>query len=458
MLIAVENLRCTVADARSDETAWIDDILSFEQKRRPGARPFGDGRTHLYSRATQKFPTGFLPAVLKYAQRDDVKIEVLDKRVRPAPPDESIDISWLRSYQRAAVDRALERERGVFWHVTSAGKTEVAAALTKRSPTLRVLFAVHRLDLLEQTAARFLKRDACDEVGMIGDGVWNPKRVTVASLASLYTSLHLERTKKFLRSIDLVMFDEAHTLPAGSHYRVAMSMPNAFYRYGFSGTPFARGDQKSLYLWGATGPVIHRVSAEELITAGVVAQPTIHMLTCVQVLNAGARWDELYRRGVVESKPRNQLVLSAIARAAKPCLVFVKSIDHGRILEQALRTRGENVEFVWGSKSTAVRKAAIRRLVHGDTNVLIANVIFQEGIDIPELQSLVIAAGGKSIITVLQDVGRGMRRHDSEGRETKSAFQVFDILDRGTRQLARHANDRLAAYAIEKYPVIQEST
>lgn len=456
MLIAVENLRCTVVEAKPSEAKWIDDILSFEQKTRPGARRFGDGRTHLYSRATKKFPTGFIPSVVKYALRDDVKVELIDKRVRPAPFDESADIAWLRSYQRSAVDRAVERERGVFWHVTSAGKTEVAAALVKRSPTMRCLFAVHRLDLLEQTAERFLKRGV-EEVGLIGDGTWNPKRVTVASFPSLYASLHAKRTQAFLKGVDLVMFDEAHTLPAGSHYRVAMSLPNAYYRYGFSGTPFARGDQKSLYLWGATGPVIHRVSAEELITAGVIAQPTIHMIPVVQVLNASATWNDLYRRGIVESKTRNTAVLGAIARAAKPCLVFVKSIDHGRILENALRARGENVEFVWGSKSTAVRKAAIRRLVHGDTNVLIANVIFQEGIDIPELQSLVLAAGGKSTITVLQDVGRGMRRFDSEGRVTKEAFQVFDFLDRGTRQFARHTNERLAAYGIEKYPVIQES-
>ena len=103
-----------------------------------------------------------------------------------------------------------------------------------------------------------------------------------------------------------------------------------------------------------------------------------------------------------------------------------------------------------------VRRAAIRRLVHGDTDILIANVIFQEGIDIPELQSVVIAAGGKSTIAILQDVGRGMRKYTAEGAVAKSAFQVFDFADRGSAVLARHTRGRLEAYAVEKYPVIEE--
>jgi superfamily II DNA or RNA helicase len=131
------------------------------------------------------------------------------------------------------------------------------------------------------------------------------------------------------------------------------------------------------------------------------------------------------------------------------------------------------VEFVFGKVQTHARQGAVRRLVHGDIDVLIANVIFQEGIDIPELQSVVNAAGGKSTIAAVQTTGRGMRRHDSTGRETKAEFFVYDVADRscgcryrgsdgkaryghaGCRWAERHTRGRMLAYRGEGYEVTE---
>jgi superfamily II DNA or RNA helicase len=90
----------------------------------------------------------------------------------------------------------------------------------------------------------------------------------------------------------------------------------------------------------------------------------------------------------------------------------------------------------------------MRRLNNGDDDLLVATNIFNEGVDIPELKSVVIAAGGSSSIQALQRIGRGMRRTDS-----KSRFYVYDLLDSGQRWMERHAKARQRAYRSEGHTV-----
>jgi superfamily II DNA or RNA helicase len=216
------------------------------------------------------------------------------------------------------------------------------------------------------------------------------------------------------------------------------------------------------------GPVIHRIRAEALIDAGVLAKPEITMTRVQASALDVATWGEAYDQLVVHSAKRNGVVLRCAEKAIKPCLLFVNHVEHGRILERLLRGKGTKVEFVWGKHKLATRRSAIERLVMGETDVLICNVIFQEGIDIPELQSVVIAQGGKSVIAALQRVGRGMRRRSRTGEVTKETFKVFDIKDvgcgclaakrhRACRWLISHTRHRAAAYNSERYQVIEDT-
>ncbi len=457
MLIEVTNTQCRVIHASPSEEAWLDYTLSFEQKAQKHGRGavLGDGRTHLFSKARRSFPAGFIGSVMKFAAAESMKIELVERRGDPLAWDAAADTKWLRWYQAEALERSRTRERGVFWHATGAGKTEVIAALTLVRQCKWIILT-HRKSLMIQTAERCSKRGV-EDVGMVGDGVFEPGRVTVATFNTIHRGLHTARVKKLLAECQGMMIDECHVAPAQSFYSVAMACQNAYFRYGFSGTPFARGDDKSLYTWAVTGPIIHRVSAKTLIDEGVLSKPTIRMIPVVQDNLPRTRdWHAIYDAGIVNSRVRNAAVIAAARKAVKPCLVFVKAIPHGKKLEDALMAAGETVEFVWGKHETAKRQAAIRRLVHGDTDILICNVIFQEGIDIPELQSIVIAAGGKSTIAVLQDVGRGTRKHAEDGSVTKEAFTVYDIADRGHSTLAAHARERVKAYGVEAYDVVEE--
>jgi superfamily II DNA or RNA helicase len=142
----------------------------------------------------------------------------------------------------------------------------------------------------------------------------------------------------------------------------------------------------------------------------------------------------------------------------------VTQVKHGKALCSLLERNGLKAEFAWGEKETSMRHAALKRLERGETEVLVANGIFQLGIDLPSLKSVVIATGGKSVIAALQRIGRGMR---ADAKTNKTTFEVFDIYDKGCgctedkdrddpphvgcRILEKHSKERLKAYRSEGF-------
>ena len=446
MIIEVTNLHAKVVASTPEDDRMLRDYLSFESAgaaySQAVQRGHWDGKLHLFNEVTRTFPAGLLPLVKKEAARHGVPVEVIDQRVRA--PATGPDPGWLRDYQQAALAACLRRGHGIVHAATGAGKTEVFVALGVKVPC-RWLVLTHTADLLHQTVARWKLRVPNEEPGIVGDGHWLPKRWTVATFQTLFRGLRDPRVLKLLADAEGVVIDEAHVAPADSFWKVVMRTQNAAWRFGFSGTPLARGDKRNAFVIAATGPVIHRVQSQTLVDAGVLSRPTIRVAAVHQSGLAGS-WREVYSKGVVESVRRNTIVAVIASEAAKPSLVFVKEIVHGRALLRAIAKQGCRAEFVFGDDTSGERSAAIRRLRRGDIDTLITSPIFEQGVDIPEVRSVVVAGGGRSVIRTLQRLGRGMRK-----TESKSEMELWDFRDTGHRWLAKHSEERLAAYTGEGF-------
>lgn len=447
MLIEVHTVEARLARADEHEKEWLRDYLTFTTKGFAGR---DGGVVRMLNVLTDRFPAGFVPLVRAAAAKDGRQVDILDLRPPGIAPTPGADVEWLRDYQREALRVALERERGILWLPTGAGKTELACGLARSVPGTW-LFLVHRLSLLGQTMARFESRLGEVAGTVDGDsGTW--RRFTVATFQTLARRIKTDPALRAkVASVDGIIVDEAHTLPADSFYGVTLACTNARYRIGLSGTPLARGDRRSVYTIGALGPVIHRIRPEVLIERGVLSRPKIHLADVLHDPPEAVTWQGVYAECVVRSRRRNLAVLSAIHQSPRPCLVFVSAVEHGHELVRLMGKQGITAEFVWGDDSEEQRQASIRRLVRGDIEVLVCSVIFQEGVDIPALRSVVIAAGGASGIAAIQRVGRGMRM-----AEGKDEFVVWDVSDRGHRWLERHTRARRKAYEAEGYEIVSQ--
>jgi superfamily II DNA or RNA helicase len=456
VIVELHNVRAMVLDATDAEHEWLGEYLSWPDeaahfRRRHGYR--GDGYVRLYNRADDTYPAGFTRMLVTEARKRGHAVEVRDARVVPATPaPPAAGLGWLRDYQLGAVDASIKRTRGVVHAATGAGKTEIIAGIVESVPT-NWLLLVHRTQLGLQARDRYRLRTGV-EAGVVAEGEWSPDHgphgLTVATFQSLHAALKVDAdgsVRAWLATIGGLAVDECHTLPADTFRAVVDHTVNAYWRIGVSGTPLARGDRKAMHLIGCLGSVLYRVSARQLIEAGLLARPRIRMVVH-ECTSDKKTWQGAYNDIVAGGKTRNRLVVDLVVRAAKPCVVFTKALKQGRVITKMIQRAGLQVEYVDGSTPTASRQLAVKRLERGDVDVLVASVVMNEGIDIPELRSVVMAAGGSSTIAALQRVGRGMRVVPG-----KTEFEVWDVDDQGNKWTERHSAERVRAYEVEEYEV-----
>jgi superfamily II DNA or RNA helicase len=125
-------------------------------------------------------------------------------------------------------------------------------------------------------------------------------------------------------------------------------------------------------------------------------------------------------------------------------LILVREIDHGRNLLALLRSEGVAAEFIRGLGLAAeARKDVLDRFRAGTLQCLVASEILDEAIDLPNLDALLLAGGGKSEIQTVQRIGRGMRT----GKRAL-VLSVVDFADLTHRYLARHSLRRLQTYQL----------
>jgi len=417
-----------------------------------------DGQTHFLDIMTGKFPTGLLHIVEGYFREEGTDFQIVDERGYDRDLIDSGRI-WsvhkdllhgitLRQDQLDAIIDAVNNFRGVIHMPTGTGKTEVAIGITK-ALNLPTLIMVNSKSLMWQTHDRFIVRLNSNiyEIGVFGDSLFAPgTRVTIATVQSL-DQMKKQSTKRFgdfMKTFQVIMFDECHHASAKTWYTAGMWAHNAFYRFGFSGTPMDREELDSMKLMAVVGQTIYKRKTEDAIEDGDLCPIIMDILDNDETVY-GARWQEIYREGIVDSKQRNQMIVNTATghyEKGDKVLILVRQIDHGGILRRMLE--GWPVRFVHGSNSMDQRDDSVQWFLEGK-GILIASGIFDEGIDIPEINVLITASGGKSDVKTIQRIGRGLRKKKDGG-----VLKAYDFLD-NSKYLKQHSERRIEVYIREGY-------
>ena len=111
-----------------------------------------------------------------------------------------------------------------------------------------------------------------------------------------------------------------------------------------------------------------------------------------------------------------QLVSQLRARVADVhtmrALGFCVSVEHARFMARRFELRGISARAVWGDSDPSDRRAALRDLADGAVTVLFTVDLFNEGIDVPNIDTLLLLRPTESATLFLQQLGRGLRRRD----------------------------------------------
>jgi superfamily II DNA or RNA helicase len=430
-----------------------------------------DGKYRFIDVKSGKFPTGLLKQVVKWLEEHDFSVKVEDERIDPVESwwlsEFCLEGIKLRDYQLDAVKDALEEKRGVLQLPTGSGKTEIAIGIVK-ALGIRTLYLVNTKDLLHQTRDRFNKRVRM-EVGIIGDGEFLPGHdVTIATVQSLDSWMKAKKDrfyplptvdgkisglkykekdfsmdfKKFVNSHQCLILDECHHASATTWYKIAMYCHNAYYRYGLSGTPLDRHDLLNMKLVACIGDRIFYLPTKDLQETGDLCDIEIRIVENKECFGGG-KWQTIHKNGIVESKQRNE----AIQKIAKyhldsndRTLILVREIKHGRLLERSLMEIDVPVIFLQGLTKSKYREEVMKSFNQAGRFVLIATPIFDEGVDLPNVNVVVQAPGGKSDVKTIQRTGRGLRKKEDGGK-----LIVYDFADH-SQYLLEHSIKRIETY------------
>jgi len=440
-----------------------------------------DGRKYLFTEKTHRFPTGLLPRMLRSLRACSVDYEIVDQRVfldqMHRNPLRAIE--ELRPYQREAVLTAVTSEMGTIRMPTGSGKTRVGCAIMSLLAR-PALFLVTRKDLLYQAIGNF--RDLLfygeSNVGQIGDGVFEPNLITVATVQSICAGLglkaeldeegsekenvtgaafHRETIEQVLKGAEVVIADEVQHVAARTCQDVMEQCVNARYRYGLSATDW-RDDGADLLIEAVCGPRIVNLSMTDMVALGYLVPPRIKTYLMAEHPSGWAyqgprNWHSVYRHFYVQNTAFHCQIVDIVRRwlsANRSVLTLVVSIAHGKALERMFCEVGLPAVFLSGISSTERRATVLASVRAGELRNLIATSIADEGLDLPALDALVLAGGGKSSTRALQRIGRVLRPAPGKSDGLVAEFHCPDH-----EWLDNQFRKRLAIYKAEKAFILE---
>lgn len=450
-----------------EEVKKVSSVEYIDYQRRKGQRyPKKQKRTMRLWRKLGggvSVPTGLLGYVSEKASALGEDVVIKDMR-RILAKGEKQEISFqLRDYQKEAVTKSLFAQRGIVWHPTGSGKTLTAAYLVGNIG-LETLYLVPNLTLLEQTERKFEEWFGA-YVGKVGEGVFNPKLFTIATPQTIWSRFSTKDVKSLLARTKVLVIDEAHHVGRANNrlntwYRICSDCEQARWRFGFTATPGEDKDVRRKMLEAQTGRVIHCVSSKKLERRGYLSKAEVKMYVVNAYRKEKVRdwesmfdWGEIYKECILTNEERNDRIVEVVKELVendKRVLVCTFQVEkHGKLLAEKLGKVLENglVRFVYGQTPSEERKQAIREFEGGNIKVLVGTV-FGEGVDIPEMNAVVLAGAGRSRKVTIQQLGRVLRC--AKGKE---GAIIIDFYDQDGGILERHSGVRKKVYESEGYEV-----
>jgi superfamily II DNA or RNA helicase/HKD family nuclease len=343
-------------------------------------------------------------------------------------------------FQRAILDRlSVEREehgrhRNLVVAATGTGKTMVAAFDYARQVTggvrPRLLFVAHRKELLEQ--ARFTFRNVLRDESfgeLLADGA------RPGSFDHIFATIQSLDGRSDLAALDpafwrFVVVDEFHHAAAPS-YRSLLDRLRPGILLGLTATP-ERTDGLDILGW-----FDHRIAADirlwhalekQLLTPfeyyGIADGVSLEQVKWRRGGYDTAELDNLYtgndRRAALVVARLRELVGTA---AQVKGLGFCVSVEHADYMARVFNAAGIRALAVHGSTPAEVRQSAPKRLQAGEVAFLFTCDLYNEGVDLPFVDTLLLLRPTESATLFLQQLGRGLRLHPG-----KTSTLVLDFI------------------------------
>ncbi len=360
---------------------------------------------------------------------DRVTISLAGLEVRPRPYQAEM-------LEEIEVEREVhDRHRNLVVAATGTGKTVIAAldyrrlrdaALRRGEPAPSLLFVAHRREILQQSLRTYREVLADATFGEEYFSGARPERWrhVFASVQALHS---YDVTTMPMDAFEIVVVDEFHHAAAPTYRRLLDHLqPREL--LGLTATPERTDGFNLLSYFGGRAAVELRLwdalSADLLSPFhyfGISDNTSLADLQWKRGRYDEQQLEKLYtgndrRAAIVVNQVRDKLTDLTSMRA----LGFCVSVAHAEYMAGVFSKAGIPARAVSGQTPTADRDQALRDLKELRVNALFAADLFNEGLDLPEVNTVLFLRPTESPTVFLQQLGRGLRQ--AEGKPVLTAL------------------------------------
>ena len=402
----------------------------------------------------------FIPGVsderLKKALGTDWEIPLLDFS--------ALDLMRAKDYQQEILEK-LDVERNVHGHfrnlvvaATGTGKTVVAAFDFKHyreaHPDCHFLFIAHRQEILRQAMQTF--RIVLDDpnFGSVWDGNNEPSNYqhVFASKDTLRNRLDgLNLTEDYY---DYMVVDEVHHIVAPTYVKlITYFKPKIL--LGLTATPERTNEQEDITVF-FDGHISAEIRLPAALNAGLLAPfhyygiPDNVDLSEVKWSGHGYDISELsrvytqndFRTGLILKKMQEYIGSTRLHKVRALCFCVDK--EHAKFMNAKFTLAGLKTDVLTSDDSTNHRNLVKKQLQAGIINYLFVVDLFNEGVDIPEVDTILFLRPTESATVFIQQFGRGLRLHKDKDHLTVLDFvghsrAEFSYKERFESLIGRHS-------------------
>lgn len=393
--------------SRTALTTGVEWNLHAEGAADAVARAFDDLWSHPRTRPlTQDWITAYAARRQGAPLTDLAQKIVADEPPAPLPEPHAIQRAALAAL---TATRAAGHRAGLVVLATGLGKTWLAAFDSR--PFAQVLFVAHRDEILTQAMASFRQIRPEARFGRF-DGAEKDDGADIlfASIQTLGRVGHLRRFAP--DAFDYVIVDEFHHASAAS-YRGLLDHFTPRFLLGLTATPDRSDGADLLALCGDN--LVYHCDLFDGIEAGLLS-PFRYMGVPDEVDYAQIPWrstqfdpEALEAALATEARAQNALDQFHHHRDG-PAIGFCCSVRHAEFMAAFFRDRGLRAVAVHSGPGSAPRATSLDQLGRGEIDILFAVDMFNEGVDVPAIGTVMMLRPTESVILWLQQLGRGLRR------------------------------------------------
>ena len=322
------------------------------------------------------------------------------------------------------------QSRALLVSATGTGKTYAAAFAVREFAPKRILFLVHREQIARKSMESFRRVIGNRRTYGVLSGTQKDYRedylfstVQTLSRKHIYSQFAPDH-------FDWIIIDEVHRAAADSYQQIFDYFKPKFW-HGMSATP-QRTDGKSIYeLFDHN--VACQITLKEALEEDLLCPFHYYALDDVNVSDQTALDPKDFNRLVEDERIRHILREADYYGWSGPRrkgLMFVSTLKEAEALSAKLNEKGLRTMALSGANSQEERERAIERLVQDEDDetaldYLITVDIFNEGVDIPEINQVILLRPTQSAIVFVQQLGRGLRK--SPGKEFVTVLDFIGL-------------------------------